>query len=239
MVSCRPRRPRRRWHARAALALGPAQQRGWACSGNGTSIVSKSRGTSVGGENGARLVAYLATAVARGHVRERQQSHLGVARRSAAARPCCGRSRARARPPPRRTWPRARARRRGGRRARASRRARCRLERTTCGPRCSGPMTCSGAYVADRLAALQPPEVGTGLDAEPLRQLGVEATGTGILEQCVADARAGVRWLDRKGGENVRHRAFRPPRARARSARARNAAGRRPGASRPSARAGP
>ena len=49
-------------------------------SGNGTSIASKSRGTTVAGNDRARLVAHVAREVARGEMGEREQPHAGVAR---------------------------------------------------------------------------------------------------------------------------------------------------------------
>ena len=49
-------------------------------SANGTSITSKSRGTTVAGKHLARLARELAAEVARRDVRQREQAHAGVAR---------------------------------------------------------------------------------------------------------------------------------------------------------------
>ncbi len=69
---CWPRSRARRSDQRTSVA--PPR------SGNGTSIVSKSRGGLGRGEHGARLVAQLPARVAAGDMGEREQPHLGVAR---------------------------------------------------------------------------------------------------------------------------------------------------------------
>ncbi len=117
-------------------------------SGNGTSIVSKSRDGLRRCEHRARLVAELAAGVAAGDVRERKQPHLGVARelQPPGAR-CCAASGAHARRPLAGTSPRARARRPGARRSPAPRTARCRRRARPCAPPWSSP---SPARVARR-----------------------------------------------------------------------------------------
>ena len=140
-------------------------------SANGTSIVSKSRGASVA-RNRARLVAQLAAGVAAREVREREQPHLA---RRARARPpggrCCGTSDGRARPPRRRTSPRARAGRPRAPRSRAPRRARCRPRARSCALRASAPAPARALTPSTVSPRCRRPKSGPGLHAEPLGQL--------------------------------------------------------------------
>ena len=67
--------------------------------------------------------------------------------------------------------------------------------------RAGGPHDLLGRDSVDALPALQAPEVGTGAHAQALGQRGVEAAGTLLLEQRVAQGRDPV--LDREGRHPV------------------------------------
>ena len=166
--------------------------------------------------------------VAAREVRQREQPDLGLARElGRLARRCCARSRARARPPPRRTSPRARARRRScaATRERLARRGVAGDHDLAARPR-SGPITCSGAHAVDGLAALQAPEVGPGRDAELLGELGVEAARARVLDERVAEG-AAPRWRTGNARDHVAVALDASRRARARRSSARRAGARR------------
>ena len=137
--------------------------------------------------------------------------------------------------PPRRTWPRGRARRPGARRSRAPRRARCRRRDDLAPVAASGPMTCSG----DTPLTVSPSEAGRSpgrADAELLGQLGVEVSGPLVLHEHVAE-RAVPRWRRERRLSGTR-RTARSPRAQARRRGTRRAGGHRQPAWRPSGPAG-
>ena len=189
-------------------------------SGNGTSMRSKSRGTSVRGEDRARLVADLAAGVARGDVGEREQADAGLGGQlgGLARGRVAGLQRAVALLGGERRLVDEHVGAIGGHTHHVARRRVAREHELASVARLA-PRPARARTPLTDLAALQPPEVRAGRNAELGRQLGVEAAGTVLLDQRVPE---GARRGGGRGGRESRSRRTRrwhPARGRRRRRR--------------------